>query len=238
MKSLCLDSIPGLKEAMAKAKSSQLRTREDSLLMLEHNVLGFKVRTMTILDYVLLDRHQSPFLNRTEPTLGELSFFLWVLSPSYEKWRAGIGWRKFVPLLQPLPAFLHSRRVSKAFGRNIPESSEPVVIRCFEYIRTIFFDAPPGLVNGGESCLCYLTGWFDSMQSEYHFSSDKVWNMGLPELFQRLAAIRQRNNPNVPTFNKDQDQLKSFILRGLRSKEFTMDDLASGRVKIPDLSLN
>ena len=234
MNSLSFNSIPGLNEAIDKAKELQFKTREDSLLGLEQNLLGFRVRTMTILDYVLLDRHQSPFVNRIEPAMSDLALFLWVLSPAYSKWRAGIGWRKLVPFLQPVAAYLYSRKVGKAFGKNIPESSEPIVLKCFDYINKMFFDSPPGMAKGGESCLCYLTGWFDSMQSEYHCSDEKVWSMGLPELFQRLTAIRRRNNPSVPTFNKGEDSIKLFVLRGLRSKEFTMEDLASGRFKLPD----
>lgn len=120
----------------------------------------------------------------------------------------------------------------------MPESTEPVAVKCFEYIDTMFYDSPPALAGGHESCLSYLTGWFDAIQSEYNFSSEIVWSMGLPELFQRLNAIRQRNNPQVPQFNKGTDEVKLFILRGLRSKEFSMDDLKSGRVKIPKLSNN
>lgn len=234
MKSLALNSIPGLAEAMARAKAKQFRTREDSLLGLTHDLCGVTVRTMTIRDYVLLDRFHSPFIHRMEPTQRDLAFFLWLLSPGFEKWCNGAGWRKWFPFLQPVAAFFHGRRVRSKFCRHCPESSEPVVLKCFEYIDKMFFDSPPALRGGGESCTCYLTGWFDSLQSEYHFDSEKIWAMGLPELFQRLNAIRQRTNPSVPNFNKNTDDVKAFVLRGLRGKEFTMDDLAAGRVKFPD----
>ena len=228
-KSLALSDIPGLAEAMAVAKGNQLVTRENSLLNLTYDIFGFKVRTMTVRDYVLLERFRSPFISRVEPTLDDLSFFLWALSPQFNKWlgRKWLGW------LQPVAALFYGCKVRKAFGSKLPDTSEPAVVKCFEYIDTMFYDSPPALTKGGESCLCYLTGWFDAIQSEYHFPSEQVWAMGLPELFQRLNAIRQRRNPSAPTFNKGTDQVKIFILSGLRSKEFTMEDLAKGKVKIP-----
>jgi len=230
MKSLALNQIPGLAEAMARAKQKQFRTRENSLLGLTYDLCGMTVRTMTIQDYVLLDRHDSPFIHRVEPTEKDLALFLWILSPSFEKWCK----RKWFAFLQPVAAFLHGRKVKRKFCRNIPESSEPVVLKCFEYIDTMFFDSPPALRDGGESCTSYLTGWFDTIQSEYKYTSEEVWRMGLPELFQRLNAIRQRNNPSVPNFNKGTDAVKAWVLIGLRKKEFTMEDLAQGRVKIPE----
>lgn len=238
MKSIGLNSIPGLSEAMAKAREIQFKTRENSLLGLSYDLCGFNVRMMTIRDYVLLDRNQCPFLNRMEPTMLDLAFFFWVMSPQFDKWCEPSGWRQWLPFLQPIQAYFYSRRISKKFGKNIPETSEEVVVKCFEYIEKMFFDSPPSVRGGGESCLCYLTGWFDQIQSEYHFTNDDMWKMGLPELFQRLNAIRQRNNPNTPQFNKSTDAVKLFVLRGLRSKQFTTDDLAAGRVKMPDNFLN
>lgn len=226
--------IPGLAEALVQAKSNQLVTRENSLLNLSYDLCGIKVRTMTIRDYVLLDRFGSPFISRSEPSMDDLALFLWVLSPQFDKWVN----RKWFAFLRPVAAFFYGRKVRKAFGKNIPDTSEAVVVKCFEYIDIMFYDSPPAMVNGQESCLSYLTGWFDALQSEYHFSSEQVWAMGLPELFQRLNAIRQRNNPSVPSFNKGTDSIKLFVLRGLRSKEFTMEDLKAGKVKIPSFSNN
>lgn len=215
---------------MIRAKQKQFRTREDSLLGLTYDLCGMKVRTMTIRDYVLLDRMESPFIHRIEPNEKDLALFLWLLSPQFKKWCN----RKWFSFLQPVAAFLHGRKVKRKFCRNIPESSEPIVLKCFEYIETMFFDSPPSLRGGGESCTSYLTGWFDSLQSEYKYTDVEIWSKGLPELFQRLNAIRQRNNPNVPSFNKQTDNVKAFVLLGLRRKEFTMEDLAQGRVKFPD----
>lgn len=225
-----LSDIPGIMAAMATAQAEQFRTRENSLLGLTYDVCGMTLRTMTVRDYVLLERFKSPFTNRLCPTDKDLALFLWVLSPQFPRWCN----RKLFAFLQPAAAFLHGRKVLRKYCRNMPESSEPIAVKCFEYIETMFFDAPPAMRGGGVSCLSYLTGWFDSLQSEYHCSNEDVWNMGLPELFQRLNAIRQRKHPEVPTFNKSTDNIQLWLIRGLREKQFTEADLRAGKVKIPD----
>lgn len=234
MKSICLNAIPGLAEAIAKAKSEQFKVRENSLLGFSSDICGFKVRNLTVRDYVLLDRYCSPFINRTVPTMEDLAFFLWVLSPVFGLWGYGVGWRQHFPTVRIFLAYLHGRKVRKAFGKNIPETSEPAVVACFDYINKVFFDSPPSLGTGGESCICYLVGWFDALQSEYHISSESIWEMGLAELFQRLKAISHRRNPDQPNFNPNTDAVKAWVLRGLRSKQFTMEELAKGSVKLPD----
>ena len=228
-----LGDIPGFSEILAAAESQQYRTRENSLLNLTYDLRGTKVRTMTIRDYVLLDRIASPFLRRIEPSMSDLAMFLWILSPQFPRWVDGIGWRGWLFGLQPAAAFLHGRKVYRMFGSDIPKTSEPVVVEAFKYIDEMFFDSPPALNGSSESCISYLTSWFDTIQKEYHMPTEEVWKMGMPELFQRLNAIRQRNNPTMPTFNKKTDELKAWILLGLRKNEFTIDDLISGKVKFP-----
>ena len=235
---ILLNDIPGLATAMAAAESSQYQTRENSLLNLTYDLCGFNVRTMTIRDYVLLDRVGSPFLQRVEPTMADLAMFLWILSPEFKAWINGTGLRKWLPSLQPVAAFLYSRKVNRAFGKDIPKTSEAMIVKCFEYIDEMFFDCPPSVKGGEKSCLSYLTGWFDSLQSEYHFTSEQVWEMGLPELFQRLAAIRQRINPSMPQFNKRTDELKMWIVCGIRNGKFSVSDLVEGKVSIPKFSKN
>jgi hypothetical protein len=231
--SISLNSIPGLPEAMESARKSQFKTRETALLGLSDNLCGFKVRTMKVIDYVLLERGNSPFLNRTEPTMADLSFFLWELSPQYGLWRCGSGWRGLVSPLQPVAAFFYARKANRAFGKNIPDSSEQVVLECFKYVNSMFFDAPASVSGCSESCTCYLTGWFDILQSEYGMTTDEIWEMGLPELFQRLKAITYRKNPTMPQFNKTTDGVRDFVVRGLREKKFTFEDLKNGKVEIP-----
>ena len=233
LRSLALFEIKGMAEALSSARQHQLITRENSLLNLTYDLCGVTVRTMTIRDYVLLERIGCPFLSRLEPDMESIAMFLWVLSEQFQKWADAAGWRGLVPTFQPVAAFVHARKIRRKFGKSIPETSEAVVVKAFEYIDTMFFDSPPALGNGQESCLSYLTGWFDAIQSEYKFSSEQVWSMGLPELFQRLNAIHLRKSSHVPQFNKGTDSIKLFILRGLRTKEFTLEDLAQGRVKIP-----
>jgi hypothetical protein len=231
---ILFSDVPGLMAALNQAREEQFLTRENSLLGLTYDLCGMTLRTMTVRDYVLLERFKSPFTNRLCPTDKDLALFLWVLSPQFQKWCD----RKFFGWLQPVAAFLHGWKVKRRYCRNMPESSEPIAVKCFEYIDTMFFDAPPAMRGGGVSCLSYLTGWFDALQSEYTMSNDDVWNMGLPELFQRLNAIRQRKNPEVPSFNKGTDNVQLWLITGLREKQFTEAELRAGKVKIPDFKRN
>ena len=231
MKSLALIDIPGLTSVLAQARRKQSLARESAMLNMSHDICGLTVRAMTVRDYVLLDKIGCPFISRVEPTMEDLGLFLWILSPQFSRWVKRSGWSG---LLQPVAAFFYARKVNKAFGCNIPETSEPAVIACFGYIDKMFMDSPACIAGGSESCLSYLTTWFDAIQSEYHIPTSEVWEMSMPELFQRLAAIRQRHNPQTPTFNKETDAVKLWILRGLRSKEFSLEDLKGGRVALPE----
>ena len=217
--SVMLQDIPEAAQALSQARQKQFKTRENSLLNLTYDICGFTIRTMTIQDYVLLDRFSSPFLYRIEPDLDDIALFLWVLSPQFSKW---LG-RKRLAFLQPMAAAIYGRKIRKAFGENMPFTSEPAVVAIFEYIDTMFFDSPPTLVNGQDSCLSYLTGWFCDMQSEFGFTDEKIWSMGLPELFQRSAYVRQRYAPSAPTFNKATDEVKLNLLRRLRSGELKLN---------------
>lgn len=217
---LRLDQIPGLQEVMVEARNKQFKTRENGWLGLSHDVCGFKIRTMTVLDYVLLERSGSPFIHRAEPTMSELALFLWILSEKFDSGKS-----------QKIAAFIHGMKVRRKLGKNIPESSEPAVKKCFEYISEMFFDAPASIGSGSESCLTYLAGWFDTLQSEYNCPEESIWRMGIPRLFQSLKAISHRRNPSQPSFNQKTDSVKLFILRGLAEKRFTIEDLKSGKVK-------
>lgn len=233
MDSLPLNAMPGMTEAIAQARTMQNRQRESAMLNLNHDLCGITVRTMTIQDYVSLDRFECPFFYRVEPSVDDLCFFLWVLSPQYAAWSNLVGWRKYFSWLQGIQCRLFGWKVRRKFCRKIPEDSERIVLKCFEYIETMFTDAPPALKAGGESCLAYLTGWFDQIQREYSMPTAEVWQMSLPELFQRLAAIRQREHPEIPVFNRLEDKVKIFVLRGLRAGAFTLEDLAANRVEFP-----
>jgi hypothetical protein len=235
MASFALNEIPGYREALTEARRRLQEAREDAWLDLPTVIGGFTLRTMTVADFVLLDKRRSPFLFRTAPTLDDLKIFLWVLSPGFGRWLFGKGARRQFPTVQHLEAFLHGQRVHRAFGRNVPESSEAAAVACFAYIDKMFLDAPPEAGKGGESCGCYLGMWFDALQSEHHLSSDEIWRMPLPQVFQRLKSITRRKNPSVPEFNAYVDKLNGFVLTGLRSQAFTEEDLLAGRVKMPQL---
>lgn len=235
MRSFALNEIPGYTAALQEARHNLATAREAAWLDLPMTIGGFAVRPMTVADFVLLDQRRSPFLFRTAPTLDDLKIFLWVLSPAFGRWLFGGSVRRQLPTLQHLQAFLHGQRVHRALGRAVPESSEPAVIEAFRYIEQMFLDAPAQAKGGGESCACYLGGWFDALQSEHHLRSEEIWRMPLPQMFQRLKAITRRHSPNVPEFNAYVDRLNGYVLTGLRENRFTVEDLMAGKVELPKL---
>lgn len=231
MNGLVLNRIPGLTAALAKARLHQSRMRENAWKNLPREILGVSVRMMTVRDYVILDHFGSPFLYRLAPQMCDLTFLCWCLSPECGRWneqRSQFG--------RTVAAFLFSRRVKKRFQADLPVNHagkicfQAAVKAAFEYIEEMFLDAPPSVRNGTESGLCYLASWFDLIQGEHHLEDEQIWTMPLAQLFQRVAAIRQRKGEKVPMFSRAEDRIKAFIQNGITTRKFTMEDLAAGRV--------
>ena len=252
---LRLDQIPGLQEAAAAARHTEVRTREDAWLDLTHDVGGLKIRTMNVRDFILLERIGSPFLYRRLPTLADVALFLWALSPAFDRWCEKTGWRKWLPSLQSLESFRHGRRVRKllrfaelekqiASHFKNPANADVkfeiaddsafmrAVKQCFDYKDKLFFDQPAAMAAGRDSGLSYLCAWYDAIASEYPAFSDeeKFYRLPLPKLFSMLKAIQQRKYPAVPNFNRDRDRVNAQVLRAMRNGA-TIEDLMSGRIK-------
>ena len=246
--SIALSEIKGLSEILAQAKRTETVNREDAWLASTYVVAGQRVRTMTVSDFTALLQFNSPLLSRRLPSPTELVFFLWIMSADnlklreskfpawYCQWRAKRFSRR---LTQRLEIESVERAQSKAEltedGYTLPEDSPlaKAIADAFKYIDILFMDKPAGLSkNGLDSGLCYLTAWFDAMQSEYHLPTKEVWAMPLPVLFARLKAIQHRVSNAVPAFNEERDKVMQRITSGLNSKLYTEDDLRVGRVDL------
>jgi hypothetical protein len=256
--SLSLRDIPGLEELLEADREFETATREDVWIGMTRIIAGHRVRVMTVQDYTALLQFESPLLNRRLPTPAELAFFLWALSPEIELWHDGKGWRGWPCLgwVEKLQAKRHGRKArgswqleeleraeaawhAKAAMAKIPfelPDNAPFTIavrEAFAYIDEMFMDQPVSLKKGGrDTGLCYLTSWFDMIQSEYSLPSKEVWNMRLPVLFARIKAIQRRHNPKLPEFSVDRDRIMQNIMQGLRQKLYTIDDLRAGRVDL------
>lgn len=253
--SIALKDIAGLAELLESTREVETATREDAWLGITHLIGGQRVRVMTIQDYTALLQFESPLLNRRLPTPNELSFFLWVLSPEIEKWHDRHGWRSWGCLkwIEQRQSRQHGRRVREALRLEELEKQEaawhakasvpftlgdelPFTIAvkdAFKYIDEMFMDRPAGLKKDGpKSGLCYLTSWFDMLQSEYHLPTKEIWKMKLPVLFARIKAIQNRYNKGVPEFSVDRDKIFQNIMQGLRLQLYTEEDLRAGRVDL------
>ena len=253
---ITLREIAGLADILESAQEIETATREDAWLGITQVIGGARLRIMTVRDYTALLQFQNPLLSRTLPAPAELSFFLWVLSPEMEHWYEPQGWRKlpFMGRVQQWQSRRHGRRVREALQLASLERSEtdwhakapavPFVApddhpftlatrAAFKYVDALFLDRPASLKRDtGKSGLCYLTSWFDLLQSEYHLPTEEIWRMKIPVLFSRIKAIQMRRNRNLPEFNVDRDKIMQNIMQGLRLKKYTEDDLRAGRVDL------
>ncbi|MDE2099886.1 MAG: hypothetical protein KGL39_21715 [Patescibacteria group bacterium] len=223
MQGIALGRIPGIQEAIAKARKEQALLREAAWKNLPTNICGFTVRMMTVSDYAVLDHYESPFLYRQAPNFAELALFLWALSPQCKAWN-----ERRIQYGRSLSAFLYSRRVRISI--NTDEKFVQAVKACFKHVENMFFDSPPSSGRQGHGG-CYLAQWFDFLQSEYRISDEEIWAMPLPQMFQRIRAIQLRKGVKLPEFNKVEDEVKQWVSSGISSGRFTYDDLAHGRVR-------
>lgn len=261
MSSFYLNQIPGYNEALHRARKQEFRAREDNWLALSGAISGQPVRVMTVRDYVALLRIGSPFLARQEPNFEQLGQFLWLLSPQIERWHNHTGWRKpwlvgcrwnlfslerwqlrfAAKRLRRKLGMKYLENTARAWNRanpgkvyELPEEAPlaKAFADTFAYVDRMFIDRPASLAKDGVSSgLLYLTSWFDAMQSEYHKTDEEVWRMPLPQLFGRLKAIQQRNNPGEPDFNARQDALAAQIQRAMKEGALTDADVLAGKLK-------
>ena len=96
--SFALHEVPGYAEALEAAREGEFTTRQDAWWNLSFDVGGVRLRTMTVQDYDVMQRIQSPFLLRQMPNPDEMLLFLWLLSPECERREQSTGflheWRR------------------------------------------------------------------------------------------------------------------------------------------------
>lgn len=246
--SISFSEIKGLPKLLAQAKQAETVNREDAWLSTTYVVAGERIRTMAVEDFTILLQFNSPILSRRLPTPGELVFFIWSLTPEclrlrekrvpefWRRWRTnrfGRGVRKRMDIAGFEAAKLEAEANGEAYTLPDNHPFAGAIQQAFKYIDLVFMDKPPGLSrNGVDSGLCYLTAWFDAMQSEYHLPTEEIWKMELPVLFARMKAMQYRKLKQVPGFNAQQDKVLRKIMDGLRDKQFTEDDLREGRVDL------
>lgn len=252
---ITLREIKGLAELLESTREIETATREEAWIGITRQIAGCSVRVMTLRDYTALLQFNSPLVGRALPNPAQLSFFLWVLSPEIEAWHERKGWRglRLCAPIEQWQSRRHGARVRRALQLPEMENQEAAwhtksklpftmpddspftvaVKSAFAYMDEVFQDKPAGLKKEtGRSGLCYLTSWFDMMQSEYHLPTEEIWQMRIPVLFARLKAIQMRQNRKTPEFNVDRDKIFQNIIQGLRTKKFTEEDLREGRVDL------
>lgn len=227
--SLFLHEIKGITQALAEAKAASYKVRIDMWFAPVHTLCGFKVRTMTVLDYVLLEHSNALIGKPLEPTIEQVARFLWLLSPEMQWWEKHPRTSRHFPSLRQWSNFKHSVKVMDTFGENMPESSEPIVLAIYDYMALMFEDQPAYCSKGKESKSVYLASWFDRIRNQYACSLEECWSMPIPQLFQSLKAINSRLYPEVPQAENSEAKTMAKVLNALNNGA-TYDDLRNGRI--------
>jgi hypothetical protein len=228
LKSILISEIRGISEALQEAKVQRYKTRIEMWFSPLHDICGFKARTMTVLDYVILERSGALIGKPLEPTREQICRFLWIMSPERKWWDDHPFLSRHFPTLRNFSCFRHGVKVGDVVGLG-EEHSEPVVLAIYSYMETMFEDQPAYCAKGKESPSVYLASWFDRLRSQYACSLEECWNMPLPQLFQSLKAINCRLYPEVPSADNSSAKIMSKVFEALKNGA-TFEDLRSGRV--------
>lgn len=220
---LSLNAIPAVREAIKRQTENQTTSREKAFLGRSHMILSIRIRTMSVMDFSILSHLRSPFLTRTNPSLVDLSMFLWVLTAAHRWWRTS---GRFLPgWCEAIHAWLFAKRCRRL-------APEQAALACFDYVDEMFADIPASANTSspGASVSC-VAGWCGMMRSIMHCESEaEVLDMPLPKLFQYLRTAKQLNNPGALEGNRKVDGISNRIVRDLRDKIYTIEDLREGRV--------
>lgn len=184
MKPDFINSIPGLKEAVAK----QDLIRDAIFLpggQIE-SIAGFTVLPMTPFHLVTLHVMQSPMIEGGTPSPEQLAAFLWVLNPRFGSW-----WAK--------RSFL--RRCRKVFKRA--QSVADVIDSARLYLQETFQDRPasnsarsmPSYYSPAAS-LCFRFG-----SEPFYWPEERTLHTPLKKMFQYLRLMNQSANPGAILFN-------------------------------------
>lgn len=177
------DKIPGLREAV---ESEQL-SRTASFLDLSERVAGFDLPPFTLTHMLKLYCIGSPFVCGGPVTRLAVRQFLLVVTGSTGFSRA-IMRLKFI-------------RLDHAKAAKEIEA----------YVDEAFSDSPPSSGVETQSYYSFAASLVDFFATEYGWNEADTLSAPLKRLFQYVAAIRKRHNPNTIMFNPS-DKVRSAWL--------------------------
>jgi hypothetical protein len=240
---LVYENLPAYRDAQRR----EARNREREFTGALHDICGIKIRAMSLRDNLLLDEIQSPFMFNRVPNTKELVFFLWLLSPEFDKWSEETGWRKqwlfgcrwqwfSVEFWQ---SFFHGRKCRRILklaeverGKTLDEKSPMVQATkaCFDYVKRMMRDCPnPAGGNGShESYFSYLANWADIVRAEYKCSEHEVLTTSLPKLWQIIRAITKRKDPAATWSSEECQRIRNATRKAINEKRFTIEDFQKG----------
>lgn len=172
------EQIPGLSQAIEREQF----VRDSAFLDMPERVAGFDVKPFTLRHVLLLSLVGNPFMVGGAATPVDVGQFLWAIST---EWSPSSKWRRRW-------FFRRCRRINYVNALKEIES----------YLAESFQDAPGGGAEGErQSFYSFAASMVDLFGKEYGWTERETINLPLKRLFQLMAVIRKRNNPDAVMFN-------------------------------------
>jgi hypothetical protein len=210
-----LANVPGYRRALQRAYRVEESFREQSYLGIAEKLCGIPVGPLTFQAYLQLDRIGSPFVCGGMPLPHDVAFFLFRLSPAYERARAAKLAAERDPtvadrILRPRYSRLSAARrgtdafvmVRREFIEQVRKVSLSAAVRAIRrFMRRMLLDRPAYSSSSNASSDPADTSWaadvIHMIATAYHWPRADILALPMPEVFQALRNIR-RDQPNCP----------------------------------------
>lgn len=168
--------IPGLEAVVEREAAVRNQSFLDDL---PEVICGIEVKPLTLRMVLLLECIGSPFIGGGIVQPHDIGAFLIVVAGNPKGFRR---WRLL-------------RRVGKMNANH-------AVVEIESYVSESFMDRPGSSGSSGASYYSNAAAFVDLFASEYGWSTERVLNAPLKQLFQCLKATAKRHNPKAILFNK------------------------------------
>jgi len=159
-------------EEVKKALEQSKVNESEAWLNHDTEICGIPIRQMTLYDYYVLEGIESPFITKSDYTIGDIAVFLWILSPKHST----------------------ENKDKVEFASEIKDikilDAEKGIL---DYIDTTFNDADT-LSSGKEHKMHapFIAYQIDLYAKEYGWSIEKILAIPLRQLFQLNTVIAAR----------------------------------------------
>ena len=190
MNLLTTEEIP----AYEAARKAEQEARDLAFCDWPVPLCGLEVKQFTYLHLLVLGNCGNAFVEGGEPTVEDVAFFLWVVSPEYRP-NCEAKRNEFIEAIAERVQFMASCR------------------EIYEYLDAAFMDSPGGSGAPGKSYTSFVAPICDIFAHEYGWDDQVTLNKPVARLNQLLRRIRVRRNPKAIQFNRSDRILSQAMAR-------------------------